>query len=83
MHSARGGVSTFAGGQANGQPKKQSLQSTSASPNGQQHQKSIIEIYTDWANHYLLEANEQLQDFQLNFFLFLVLAACFGFPFHY
>ena len=66
MHSARGGVSTFAGGQANGQPKKQSLQSTSASPNGPQPQKSIIEIYTDWANHYLekLKNRHKIKDLQ-------------------
>ena len=76
MHSARGGVSTFAGGQANGQPKKQSLQSTSASPNGQQPQKSIIEIYTDWANHYLekLKNRHKIKDLQTELSDGLVLA---------
>ena len=64
MQSGRSGVSTFSAG---GTPKKQSLQSNSASPNGQQQQqKSIIEIYTDWANHYLekLKNRHKIKDLQ-------------------
>ena len=70
MNGTRSGVSTFGAGAGGGGgiPKKQSHQSTSASPNGQQQQpqKSIIEIYTDWANHYLekLKNRHKIKDLQ-------------------
>ena len=66
MNGARSGVSTFGAGAGGGTPKKQPLQSNSASPNGQQQQqqqqKSIIEIYTDWANHYLEKLKNKSND---------------------
>ena len=70
MNGTRSGVSTFGAGAGGGGgiPKKQPHQSTSASPNGQQQQpqKSIIEIYTDWANHYLekLKNRHKIKDLQ-------------------
>ena len=75
MNGTRAGISTFGAAAAGVPIKKQQQQPASPSSNGQQ-QKSIIEIYTDWANHYLekLKNRHKIKDLQTELSDGLVLA---------